>query len=231
MYIPGRSRTCSTPSRTWMLLESYSCAAGFFLGVLFVVTVATGLRSCPRSGLALTGRPRRGTALRGCVTSYQSSATNGLVSQADSGLLPAVSHDDPNRFDDLGAERLIRPSDGSAHAGNGPALPTVRWSPTRSADRPPGPSGAVSAASRSPTIWRHFEASSATGMPREKTSSRIRPSTMSPRLTASPVRVVASRSAIPSRSASGDPRRHGAGAARPTWRAPRRARPPRRRPR
>src|SRR6476646_7264082 len=67
MYIPGRSLTCSTPSRTWVLLESYSCAAGFFLGVLFVVTVATGLRSCPRSGPALTGRPRRGTALRGCV--------------------------------------------------------------------------------------------------------------------------------------------------------------------
>src|ERR1700693_4267291 len=64
MYIPGRSRTCSTPSRTVMSLASYPAEPAFFVAVerSFVVAVERSFVVANEPPIGAAQQPRTLTA-------------------------------------------------------------------------------------------------------------------------------------------------------------------------
>src|SRR5512139_4133104 len=85
MYIPGRSRTCSTPSRTWMSADSY--CPGLLAAALLVAVLAKDPPSKTRARRTRDGASRGadGTSAE-TPTFYQPGVTPKAVSVA----LPAV---------------------------------------------------------------------------------------------------------------------------------------------
>src|SRR5512132_1617278 len=144
MYIPGRSRTCSTPSRTWMSADPY--CPGLVAAARLVAVLATSPPSrnagAPDSRRRVSGAD--GTAvIRPLILPIGGDAER--VSTPHPRLpawprtpcatsLSAGRHAQPpapwRRSRGRSPSRLVR---GSDRQGTGPARPRVRWS-----RRPPG---------------------------------------------------------------------------------------------
>ena len=211
MYMPGRLRTGSSPSSTWMLLESYAA-------VRFLVLVANGppfdgAQTSAEPGRAEPTRGRaggvRGEVARTTVILPQPDDARPRTGSTENSYLPAVSHSRSRTRSDLARRRgPRRPCGGSPRAGTSPARPRVRS--TTSTVSTPSSKAAGRGLGRqalADDLGPASRRACATGMPRLNTCSRSSPSTISPIETASPDRGRLRPRRSPSSRASGPHRR------------------------